>query len=357
MNTWLGVRLEVTSAPTALAFTASMKVLTTGRATSASSSAMRTSRRASRDVVFGDAAASRAGYRWCGASRAVRLSNMGGHYRVTPAYCHGPRGVNIEDAPLERRSFDASCCSRLLRAAARDRLLLGHRSGDAVGQPLPHRATGRRSGQRSARVLERLLQKPDDWLGANLVILAAASVFASAVATILAQRTGHPYAVPVDGRRAHRGDDRVLRARCPRSMRPRILSRVAFSSRYVYRALVAVARPAAVGHEQAGVRLPAPLRRQPKSSRAEQTLSTEELRTVVAEAGPLIPAASPADAAVDPRSRAGDGQRHHDPAAGDRRRSTSTRTGKTCSTSCGRRRTRACPCTRASSTTSSACCT
>ena len=40
-------------------------------------------------------------------------------------------------------------------------------------------------------MLERLLQKPDDWLGANLVILAAASVFASAIATILAQRTGH----------------------------------------------------------------------------------------------------------------------------------------------------------------------
>src|SRR5213076_3649168 len=59
-----------------------------------------------------------------------------------------------------------------------------------------HRA---QSGQGTARVLERLLQKPDDWLGANLVILAAASVFSSAIATILAQRTGHSYAVPVTG--------------------------------------------------------------------------------------------------------------------------------------------------------------
>src|SRR5581483_7121819 len=50
-----------------------------------------------------------------------------------------------------------------------------------------HRA---QSGQSRARVLERLLLKPDDWLGANLVILAAASVFASATATIVAQRTG-----------------------------------------------------------------------------------------------------------------------------------------------------------------------
>src|ERR1700680_1735315 len=53
------------------------------------------------------------------------------------------------------------------------------------------------AGQSTARVLERLLQKPDDWLGANLVILAAASMFASAIATILAQRTGYPYAIPL----------------------------------------------------------------------------------------------------------------------------------------------------------------
>jgi Mg2+/Co2+ transporter CorB len=50
-----------------------------------------------------------------------------------------------------------------------------------------HRA---QAGDRRARVLERLLLKPDEWLGANLVILAAASVFASAIATILAQRSG-----------------------------------------------------------------------------------------------------------------------------------------------------------------------
>ena len=59
-----------------------------------------------------------------------------------------------------------------------------------------HRAL---AGSVPARTLERLLQKPDDWLGANLVILAAASVFASAIATILAQRTGYPYAVPLTG--------------------------------------------------------------------------------------------------------------------------------------------------------------
>jgi Mg2+/Co2+ transporter CorB len=52
---------------------------------------------------------------------------------------------------------------------------------------LRHRA---KSGQRAARMLEKLMQRPDDWLGVNLVILAAASVFASQSATILAQRSG-----------------------------------------------------------------------------------------------------------------------------------------------------------------------
>ncbi|HTD30454.1 MAG TPA: CNNM domain-containing protein, partial [Steroidobacteraceae bacterium] len=54
-----------------------------------------------------------------------------------------------------------------------------------------HRA---QAGHGRARTLERLLQNPDDWLGANLVILAGASVFASAIVTILAQRTGERYA-------------------------------------------------------------------------------------------------------------------------------------------------------------------
>ena len=49
-------------------------------------------------------------------------------------------------------------------------------------------------GQGAARVLERLLQRPDDWLGVNLVILAAASVFASQAATVIAQRTSFAFA-------------------------------------------------------------------------------------------------------------------------------------------------------------------
>ena len=148
-----------------------------------------------------------------------------------------------------------------------------------------HRA---QQGQSTAKVLERLLQKPDDWLGANLVILAAASVFASSIATILAERTGHSYAVPLTGFAL----TVVVIVFC--ELTPKIYAathpeRVALSAARIYRALVLVARPVlwltnklAYGVLKiVGVG---------KSSRANQALSSEELRTVVSEAGPLIPA-------------------------------------------------------------------
>jgi len=142
-------------------------------------------------------------------------------------------------------------------------------------------------GERSAKLLEKLLAKPDDWLGANLVILAAASVFASAVATLLAQRTGHPYAVPIVGAAL----TIVMIVFC--ELAPKIYAAlhpepVALSSSYIYRALVMIARPMLwVTNKLAYgfLRLFGVVR----SMRADQTLSTEELRTVVAEAGPLIP--------------------------------------------------------------------
>ncbi|HKT72727.1 MAG TPA: HlyC/CorC family transporter [Steroidobacteraceae bacterium] len=148
-----------------------------------------------------------------------------------------------------------------------------------------HRA---QEGQSTARLLERLLQKPDDWLGANLVILAAASVFASATATILAQRTGHFYAVPIAGFVL----TVIVIVFC--ELAPKIYAAthpepVALSAAHIYRALVLVARPLlwltnrmAYGFLRLfGVG---------RTARANQSLSTEELRTVVAEAGPMIPA-------------------------------------------------------------------
>lgn len=148
-----------------------------------------------------------------------------------------------------------------------------------------HRA---QSGGRSAKLLERLLAKPDDWLGANLVILAAASVFASAIATILAQRTGHHYAVPIAGALL----TVIVIVFC--ELAPKIYAAthpeaVALNSTYIYRALVAVARPVLWITNQLAygfLRLFGVV----KSSRGNHTLNTDELRTVVAEAGPMIPA-------------------------------------------------------------------
>jgi Mg2+/Co2+ transporter CorB len=143
------------------------------------------------------------------------------------------------------------------------------------------------SGGRSAKVLEGLLQKPDDWLGANLVILAAASVFASAIATILAQRTSNPYAVPIVGFLL----TVIMIVFC--ELAPKIYAAthpepVALSASYIYRALVTFARPLLwVTNKMAYgfLRMFGVVR----SSRGDQALSTEELRTVVAEAGPMIP--------------------------------------------------------------------
>ncbi|MBV8400643.1 MAG: HlyC/CorC family transporter [Acetobacteraceae bacterium] len=150
---------------------------------------------------------------------------------------------------------------------------------------IKHRA---QQGQGTARVLERLLQKPDDWLGANLVILAAASVFASAIATILAQRTGYSIAVPITGFVL----TVVVIVCC--ELTPKIYAanypeRVALSAAHIYRALVLVARPVLWLTNKLAYGL---LRvfGVGRTRRSEQALSSEELRTVVSEAGPLIPA-------------------------------------------------------------------
>jgi Mg2+/Co2+ transporter CorB len=147
-----------------------------------------------------------------------------------------------------------------------------------------HRA---QRGELSARVLDRLLKTPDEWLGANLVILAAASVFASAIATILAQRSGYPYAIPLAGALL----TVVVIVFC--ELAPKIYATanpdgVALHAAGIYRVLVWVARPAlwltntlaygllwifGVG----------------RGSHATHTLNAEELRTVVSEAAPMIP--------------------------------------------------------------------
>ena len=148
-----------------------------------------------------------------------------------------------------------------------------------------HRA---QAGEKTAKLLDRLLQKPDDWLGANLVILAAASVFASAIATLLAQRMGNPYAVPATSAAL----TVVVIVFC--ELAPKIYAAthpesVALHSARIYRALVMLARPLLWITNQLAygvLRIFGVV----KAASDSQNLSTEELRTVVAAAGPMIPA-------------------------------------------------------------------
>jgi Mg2+/Co2+ transporter CorB len=148
------------------------------------------------------------------------------------------------------------------------------------------------AGQRSARVLERLLQTPDEWLGANLVILAAASVFSSAIATVLAQRSGYRYAIPLAGVILTVGVI-VFCELAPKIYAASNPEGVALHAAPIYRVLVWVTRPAlwltntlAYGF----LWLFGVGRSRSRSSRSTaQTLSAEELRTVVSEAAPMIP--------------------------------------------------------------------
>ena len=50
-------------------------------------------------------------------------------------------------------------------------------------------------GERTARLLDALLSKPDDWLGANLIVLTLAAAGATTIATILAVRTSNEWAI------------------------------------------------------------------------------------------------------------------------------------------------------------------
>jgi Mg2+/Co2+ transporter CorB len=143
-------------------------------------------------------------------------------------------------------------------------------------------------GERRARMLEGLLAKPDHWLGANLVILALASVAASTVATLLALRVPHPYALPV----MMGVLTVVIIIFC--ELAPKIYAAVhsepvALSAAFIYSALLWLTSPALWFTNRAaygflrlfGIRA---------ASHGAQAMSAEELRTVVSESSPLIPA-------------------------------------------------------------------
>jgi Mg2+/Co2+ transporter CorB len=147
-----------------------------------------------------------------------------------------------------------------------------------------HRAS---LGERRALLLEKLLAAPDRWLGANLVILALASVAATTAATLLAQRTGIEWALPL----MMIVLTIVMIVFC--ELTPKIFAAVhaeavALGSAYIYLVLLWVCTPLvwlSNGMAQGFLRLVGVTGRSQRS----QALSSEELRTVVAEASPLVP--------------------------------------------------------------------
>ena len=169
-------------------------------------------------------------------------------------------------------------------------LLIAFSSGTEVAMLSANRYKIRvqaKAGKRTAKALDALLSKPDSWLGANLVLLALASVAASAIATLLAQRTGYELAIPV----TMIALSVFMIIFC--ELAPKIFATlrpdpVAMSSTYIYKVLVFLATPitwftnkAAYGFLRLfGVKA---------VREGGEAMSPEELRSVVAEAGPMIP--------------------------------------------------------------------
>lgn len=143
------------------------------------------------------------------------------------------------------------------------------------------------AGERRAKMLEKLLATPDQWLGANLVILALASVAASTVATLLALRIGHPYALPA----MMAVLTVVMIVFC--ELAPKIYAAVhsetvALRSAFIYRALLWITSPVIwlTNHAAYGFLWLFGVR---GAAHGTQALTSDELRTVVAEASPLVP--------------------------------------------------------------------
>ena len=170
-------------------------------------------------------------------------------------------------------------------------LLIAFSSGTEVAMLSANRYKIRaaaKAGKRTARVLDALLSKPDSWLGANLVVLALASVAASSIATLLAQRTGYEHAIPVTMAVL----SVVMIVFC--ELAPKIYAaletrtRGAVAPRTSTRCWCSSRRPSPGSRtrwrtDSCGCSASKPARGD------GATMSAEELRSVVAEAGPMIP--------------------------------------------------------------------
>ncbi len=169
-------------------------------------------------------------------------------------------------------------------------LLIAFSSGTEVAMLSANRYKIRaaaKAGKRTARILDALLSKPDSWLGANLVVLALASVAASSIATLLAQRTGYEHAIPV----TMAALSVFLIIFC--ELAPKIYAAlkpdpVALSSTYIYKVLVFLATPVTWFTNKAAYGFLRIFGVKPVRSDGA-AMSADELRSVVAEAGPMIP--------------------------------------------------------------------
>jgi Mg2+/Co2+ transporter CorB len=169
-------------------------------------------------------------------------------------------------------------------------LLIAFSSGTEVAMLSANRYKIRaaaKAGKRTAKILDALLAKPDSWLGANLVLLALASVAASSIATLLAQRTGYEHAIPV----TMAALSVFLIIFC--ELAPKIYAAlkpdpVALSSTYIYSVLVFLATPVTWFTNKAAYGFLRLFGVKTMNSDGA-AMSAEELRSVVAEAGPMIP--------------------------------------------------------------------
>ena len=149
---------------------------------------------------------------------------------------------------------------------------------------LRHRAAG---GDRAAVLAEKLVKQPDRWLGVNLLWITLTTMFAPTVGTVLALRYGGDVLLTITtiGLGLLHSSSASSRRRstplCARSVW-RCLRH------YIYRPLLYVSWPFVWVANQLANGFLRILGLSP-SKVAAHSLSTEELRTVVAEAGALVP--------------------------------------------------------------------
>src|SRR5712675_1624866 len=272
-----GFRLALTSVPSARSLTASIKRFTTGSATSASSSAMRTSRSVA--AIFSSVSRPRPrSVAMAALKRALSWSNIRQLYGTGLSLpCRHYAMALLSRA--QRCPLDTAPTFVLVLTLLGLLVVIAFSSGTEVAMLSVNRyrvRTRANAGERRARILEGLLSRPDHWLGANLVILALAGVAASTVMTLLALRVSHPYALPF----MMGALTVVIIIFC--ELAPKIYAAVhsepvALSAAFIYRILLGVTFPALWFTNRA-------------ATHGAQALSAEELRAVVSESSPLIPA-------------------------------------------------------------------